>query len=54
MTEALDPMLTIPEKRKRLSVLRLCLIMGMTALLFLTVANRLGSAVEAVLMAPHF
>jgi hypothetical protein len=46
-------MLTIPQKRTRLSVLRLCLIMGMTALLFITVVNRLGSAAQAVLLSPH-
>jgi hypothetical protein len=49
----MDPMLTIPENRKRLSVLRLCLIMGMTALLFIVVSNRLGSAVQAVISAPQ-
>lgn len=46
-------MLTIPQNRKRLSVVRLCLIMGVTALLFMIVADKLGSAVEAVLLAPH-
>ena len=46
-------MLTIPQNRKRLSVVRLCLIMGMTALLFITVVNRLGSGAQAVLLSPH-
>ena len=49
----MDPILSIPEHRKRLSVIRLCLIMGMTALLFITVVNRLGSAAQAVLLSPH-
>ena len=49
----MDPMLTIPQNRKRLSVVRLCLIMGMSALLFITVVNRLGSAAQAVLLSPH-
>jgi hypothetical protein len=49
----MDPMLTIPQNRKRLSVVRLCLIMGMTALLLITVVNRLGSAAQAVLLSPH-
>jgi hypothetical protein len=46
-------MLTIPQKRTRLSVLRLCLIMGMTALLFIIIANRLGAAVHTVLLSHH-
>ena len=50
----MDPMLTIPTIRKRLSVVRLCLIMGMTALLFLVVVYRLGPAVEAVIVAQNF
>ncbi len=45
-------MFNIPKDRKRLSVVRLCLIMGMTALLFILIANRLGSAAEAILRAP--
>lgn len=49
----MDQMLAIPKDRKRLSVLRLCLIMGMTALLFILVANRLGSVAEAALLAPN-
>ena len=47
-------MFAIPKDRKRLSVLRLCLIMGMTVLAFLVVAERLGTAAEAILLAPRF
>lgn len=47
-------MFDIPKDRKRLSVLRLCLIMGMTTLLFIIVADRLGGAAEAILNAPRF
>ena len=50
----MDPMFAIPKDRKRSSVLRLCLVMGMTALLFIVVSDRLGSAAEAVLTAPNF
>lgn len=50
----MDPMLAIPKAHKRLSVVRLCLIMGMTALLFLVVIHRLGPAVEAVFVAQNF
>jgi hypothetical protein len=47
-------MFDIPQDRKRLSVVRLCLIMGMTALLFILIANRLGSAAQAIMEAPKF
>ncbi len=47
-------MFDIPQDRKRLSVVRLCLIMGMTALLFMVIANRFGAAAEAILNAPKF
>lgn len=46
-------MFAIPKARKSLSALRLCLIMGMTALLFLVVANRFGAVAEAMLLAPR-
>lgn len=46
-------MLIIPQSRKRTSTLRLCLIMGMTVLLFLIVSHRLGTTVEAVITAPQ-
>jgi hypothetical protein len=47
----MDPVLDIPKDRRQLSVLRLCVIMGMTALLFLVVADRLGDAAEALMQA---
>jgi hypothetical protein len=40
----MDPMLNIPKNRKRLPVWRLCLLMGVTALLFLLIANSYGLA----------
>lgn len=45
-------MFDIPKDRKRLSVLRLCLIMGFTALLFIVVATRFGRMAEAMMQAP--
>jgi hypothetical protein len=53
-TSFMDPTFDIPKDRKSLSVLRLCLIMGMTALLFIVVFDRLGKAAEAIIMAPKF
>jgi hypothetical protein len=44
----MDPMLNIPKDRKRLPVLRLCLLMGLTALLFLLIANSFGSAFDVL------
>lgn len=44
----MDPMLIIPKDRKRLRTGRLCLLIGLTALLFLTIAHRYGAMVEAI------
>lgn len=46
----MDPMFDIPKDRKRLSVMKLCLLMGMTALLFLVIADRFGDAAQAMMM----
>lgn len=48
----MDRILDIPQDRKRLSVLRLCVIMGCTALLFIMVATRFGRVAEAMMTAP--
>lgn len=45
----MDPMFDIPKDRRRLSVLKLCVLMGMTALLFLVIADRFGGAAEALM-----
>lgn len=37
-----DPMFEIPRNRKALKVGRLCLLMGLTVLLYLWIAGRLG------------
>ena len=38
----MDPTFDIPKDRKSLSVIRLCLLMGLTALLFIIVLDRVG------------
>lgn len=48
----MEPMFDIPKDRKRLSVGRLCLLMGMTALLFLVIAQKFGGAAQAMINAP--
>ena len=44
----MDPMLNIPPNRKRVPVWRLCLLLGLTALLFLMIANTYGVALAAL------
>jgi hypothetical protein len=44
----MDPMLNIPKNRKRIPVWRLCLLLGLTALLFLMIANTYGVALAAL------
>ncbi|MCU0802145.1 MAG: hypothetical protein MUD11_10265 [Rhodobacteraceae bacterium] len=41
-------MLNIPKNRKRLPAWRLCLLLGLTALLFLMIANTYGVALAAL------
>ena len=41
-------MLNIPPNRKRVPVWRLCLLLGLTALLFLMIANTYGVALAAL------
>jgi hypothetical protein len=42
----MDPMMKIPKDRKPLKVGRTCLLIGMTVLLYLTLAGRFGFAAE--------
>jgi hypothetical protein len=46
--QRMDPMLNIPTNRKRVPVWRLCLLLGLTALLFLMIANTYGAALAAL------
>ncbi|MGL4320022.1 MAG: hypothetical protein ACRCS3_04095 [Paracoccaceae bacterium] len=41
-------MLNIPPNRKRTPVWRICLLLGLTALLFLMIANTYGVALAAL------
>lgn len=41
----MDPMLDTPKNRRRMPVIRLCVLMGLTALLFILVATGLPVAV---------
>ena len=45
-------MLNIPKDRKRVPVGRLCLLMGLTALLFLLIASSFGAAFEVIQLQP--
>ena len=45
----MDPMFHIPKDRKTIRPLRIVLLLGMTVLLFLLIANRYGDLVEAML-----
>lgn len=45
----MDPMFIIPKDRKKLSVVKLCLLMGVTALLYLVIADSFGVVARAVL-----
>jgi hypothetical protein len=45
----MEKMLVIPKNRKRLNVGRLCLLLGLTVLLYLMVSHRLGSVAEAII-----
>jgi hypothetical protein len=44
----MDPMLNIPKNRKRVPVWRLCLLLGLTILLFLMIMNTYGVALAAL------
>ena len=44
----MDQMLAIPKDRKRLRVGRLCLLIGLTALLYLLILRDLGAVATAV------
>ncbi|MEO5615973.1 MAG: hypothetical protein ABIR04_13765 [Cypionkella sp.] len=47
----MDPMFEIPKDRKRLNVGKLCLLLGLTALLYMMIAHEF-SALTRALIAP--
>ncbi len=44
----MDQMLEIPKDRKRLRVWRLCVLIGLTALLYLLILRDLGAVAKAI------
>ena len=44
----MDPMFDIPKDRKRISVGNVCLLLGLTALLYLMVSHEFGVATQVV------
>ena len=44
----MDPMFEIPKDRKRLNVGKLCLLLGMTVLLYILVAQQFGEATQVI------
>jgi hypothetical protein len=47
----MDPMFEIPKGRKRLNVGKLCLLLALTALLYMMIAREFGAVVQ-VMTAP--
>ena len=47
----MDPMFDIPKNRKPLKVGRICLLIGLTTLLYLLIANRFGDLAGMLLAA---
>ena len=47
----MDPMFEIPKNRKRLNVGKLCVLLGLTALLYMMIAHEF-SALTRALIAP--
>lgn len=47
----MDPMFEIPKDRKRLNVGKLCVLLGLTALLYMMIAHEF-SALTRALIAP--
>ena len=43
----MNPMLDIPKDRKRLHVGKLCLLLGLTVLLYMMLAHDFGAATDA-------
>jgi len=43
----MDPILEIPKDRRRISVGKLCLLLGLTVLLYMMVAQEFGAVTSA-------
>jgi hypothetical protein len=44
----MNPMLEIPKDRKRINVLKLCVLLGLTALLYLMIAHEIGKITQVM------
>ena len=45
----MDPMFEIPKDRKRSNVSKLCLLIGLTALLYMMIAHEFSALTEALI-----
>ena len=44
----MDPMFDIPKNRKRISVGKICLLLGLTALLYMMVSKEFGAVSQVM------
>lgn len=44
----MDPMFDIPKDRKRISVGKICLLLGLTVLLYMLVAHEFGAVSQVI------
>jgi len=44
----MDPMFDIPKNRKRISVGKVCLLLGLTALLYMMISQEFGAVTQAL------
>lgn len=44
----MDPMFDIPKNRKRISVSKVCLLLGLTALLYIMISHDFGAVPQAL------
>jgi hypothetical protein len=44
----MDPMFEIPKDRKRVNVVKLCVLLGLTALLYLMIAHEMGKITKVM------
>lgn len=44
----MDPMFDIPKDRKRISVGKICLLLALTALLYMMISHQFGAATQAM------
>lgn len=47
----MDPMFDIPKNRKRISAGKVCLLLGLTALLYMMISHEFGGVMQALVAA---